>query len=292
MFKNWSDFSDDFCRNCLISINICHFCRLFLWYKNSGHLEYARFVNRDNLCISMIMHLFGFIFILFLIKTSYLSHSEILIRKPIRNLKYIRIDPKFRFGGIFRKHRVLIWTKIISRTYISKFLEMIRRSGVSNSWSGTKVGRICQMEMETILIVWTKILVMAFLAVFVNRDNPTFLKHSKNIKSSHPSTSNIFQYTIHLDRPARTRLCQKVTLGAGYLVNSASRSTVNPIFDGTFSHLFWRDCSSDVPFEGYCQLALPFSASSCSCLHISGVLSSVCHLQLIEQKFWWYGHEF
>ena len=39
------------------------------------------------------------------------------------------------------------------------------------------------------------------------------------------------------------------------------------------AYLFLRDCSSEIPFEGYCRLVLPFSASSCSCLQISGVLS-------------------
>ena len=35
--------------------------------------------------------------------TSYLSHPDILIRKPIRSSKNLRINPKFRSGGILEK---------------------------------------------------------------------------------------------------------------------------------------------------------------------------------------------
>ena len=33
-------------------------------------------------------------------RTSYLRHPENLIRKPIRSLKYLHIDPRYRSGGI------------------------------------------------------------------------------------------------------------------------------------------------------------------------------------------------
>ena len=57
--------------------------------------------------------------------TSYLSHPEILIRKPIQRSKNLLIQTKFdpkELSKVF----ISIRTKIISN-YIKKFLEMIRR---------------------------------------------------------------------------------------------------------------------------------------------------------------------
>ena len=52
---------------------------------------------------------------------SYLSHPVILIRKPIRSSKNIRINPKFRSGGI-----------------LGNFVFRSGHDGDSSSWSGTR----------------------------------------------------------------------------------------------------------------------------------------------------------
>ena len=66
-----------------------------------------------------------------LYETSYLSHSDILIRKPIRSSKKLRIHPKFWSGEHFWKPFFSIRTK----KFIQKLYQRISR--VSNSLSGT-----------------------------------------------------------------------------------------------------------------------------------------------------------
>ena len=57
-----------------------------------------------------------------LYKTSYLSHSEILIRKPIWSSKKIPIHPKF-WSGEFLEISFFDPDKIVSRNYIREFPE-------------------------------------------------------------------------------------------------------------------------------------------------------------------------
>ena len=69
------------------------------------------------------------------LSTSYLSHPGILIWKPIRSWKKHPDQSEISIRRNFRKPHISIQTKIILRSYIKKFVEMIPEH--SNPWSGT-----------------------------------------------------------------------------------------------------------------------------------------------------------
>ena len=72
------------------------------------------------------------------IKTSYLSPPEILIRKPIRSSKNLRINPKFQSGGILgnlyidpdKNYAMKLYQEMIRRLQPLREISLIRRKNI------------------------------------------------------------------------------------------------------------------------------------------------------------------